>query len=57
MKPQLMTVPEVAVVLHVSEKTAWNLLRSGRLPRIKVGGCTRVPASAVAALVGQSHVE
>ncbi len=47
MKSRLMKVPEAAALMNVSEKTTWNLLRDGALPRVKVRNCTRIPAAAV----------
>ena len=46
-RERLLKVPEVAERLHVSEKTAWRLLRDGSLPRVKVSHSTRVPVDAV----------
>jgi len=45
--PEMHTVPEVAVRLHICEKGVWRRLRKGALPRVKIGRCTRVPRAAV----------
>ena len=48
---QLLTVQETAARLRVSVPTVWRLLRTGDLPKVKVGKrSTRIPASAVIAL-------
>lgn len=48
MKPiQLLTVPEAAKRLCVSETTVWRLRRKRELPSVKIGTATRIPAEAV----------
>jgi excisionase family DNA binding protein len=47
MKELLLTVSQAASRLSVSERTGWNLVRSGRLPSVKIGKSRRVPADAV----------
>ena len=49
---QLMRECEVAQMIGVTPRTVRNLLADGRLPRVKVGRCTRIPRAAIAALVG-----
>lgn len=45
---EVLTVEEVALRLHISERGVWRLLQDGVLPRIKIRRCTRVPLDAVA---------
>lgn len=42
MSEHLMTVPEAAELLTVSESTVWRLIRDGRLPVVRIGRSTRV---------------
>ena len=39
----LLTVPEAAQLLSLGRTTVYGLIRSSRLPVVKIGGCTRVP--------------
>lgn len=45
----LLRVPQVAKMLHVSEVTVWRLVGSGELESIKVGRSRRIAPEAVAA--------
>src|SRR5690242_4704031 len=45
---QLLTVPEVAGRLRVSEAKVWQLLSSGRLRSVKIDTSRRIPEDAVA---------
>ena len=45
--PLLCTIPETAMLLHLSNKSVWRLLRDGHLPRVKVGHSTRIPRRAI----------
>ena len=45
---QLLTVPEVAGLLHVSKSTIWRLLASGELETVKRGRSRRIAPEAVA---------
>ena len=42
MERKLLTVPEVAVILNVSEERAYSLARSGLLPIVKLGRQIRI---------------
>jgi excisionase family DNA binding protein len=42
-----LSVPEVAAILGCSQSMVWNLLRDGKLPRVRIGSSTRVHRSAV----------
>lgn len=48
-----LTVPEVAEELRISERSVWNLIRTGELPSIKVGGTRRVVRDALDAYVAK----
>lgn len=43
----LVTTKLAAQALQVSERTIYNLITSGRLPSIKVGGLRRIPTTAL----------
>lgn len=47
----LMSLPDVAIWLHCSEKTAWRLVGSGRLTKVKVGSRTLVTPESVEAYI------
>ncbi len=51
--PGVLTLPQVARVLQVSNATAYNLAASGKLPALRVGGCVRVLKTDLAALIMQ----
>ncbi|MCM3724252.1 helix-turn-helix domain-containing protein [Neobacillus cucumis] len=42
MERKLLTLPEVAIILNVSEERAYSLARSGLLPIVKLGRQIRV---------------
>jgi excisionase family DNA binding protein len=48
----LLTVPEVANLLRLSEETVWRHMRSGEIESIKVGRARRITREALAAFVG-----
>lgn len=50
----LLSVPEVATILHVSRQTAYRLIREGEIPSLKVGGSVRVRPEDLAVLLGQT---
>ena len=41
--PDLLKVPEVSLLLGVSKKTVYNLLKSGQIKKKKVGRAYRIP--------------
>ena len=41
----LLTVPETAETLRVSERLVWRYLADGVLPRVRLGGATRIRQS------------
>jgi excisionase family DNA binding protein len=48
---RLLTIPEAAQVLSVAEVTVRLWLSKGRLPKVKLGRCVRIPAAAIEAFV------
>lgn len=48
--PVFLSVKEVAQVLKVSQNTAYDYVRSGQLPSIRVGRQIRIPAGALDSL-------
>lgn len=49
--PELCTVQEAASVLRVSRRSAYDMLRSGELPGIRLRGAWRIPRHALARIV------
>jgi excisionase family DNA binding protein len=49
----LLTIPEAAARLHVTDRTVRNLMAAGRLPTVRIPGTTarRVEPAAVEALI------
>jgi excisionase family DNA binding protein len=45
------TVPQVCKMLQCSKSTAYELLKSGQLKRLKIGKKTLVPADSIYALL------
>lgn len=48
---EFMTVAEAAALLRIGERTAYKLVRSGRLPAVKVGNQWRIERRAFDAWV------
>jgi excisionase family DNA binding protein len=48
---QLLTKKEVAEILAVSERTLDRILARGKLTKVKVGGCVRLMANEIDAVV------
>lgn len=51
MNSDLYRVEEVARILRVGRTKVFDLIRSGALVSVKIGGCRRIPARAVDAYV------
>jgi excisionase family DNA binding protein len=41
----LLRIPEVAMILGISRSKVYELISSGDLPSITIGGCRRVPVA------------
>jgi excisionase family DNA binding protein len=48
---EMLTVPEVARCLRVSERLVYNMIKRGELGHVRVGRLMRIPSEAVRALV------
>ncbi|MFQ5732743.1 MAG: helix-turn-helix domain-containing protein [Planctomycetaceae bacterium] len=46
-QPRLMTVAEVAEVLHVAKRTVYRLMESGQLVYVRIGRARRVPVEEI----------
>lgn len=44
---RLLTVPDAAEALSVSENTVWNMIRTGELPSVKVRRARRIESEAI----------
>jgi len=53
--PTLLTVRQVADQLGVSSRLVWRLIAEGRLGRVNVGRCVRVPATSVADFIAKGR--
>jgi len=49
--PELLTIPEVASWLRVSERLVYNMIKRGELPHVKIGRLMRVRTEALRSLV------
>jgi excisionase family DNA binding protein len=49
--PQLVTVPDAAERLALSERTVRELCRTGVLPSVKIGGARRITTAALVAFI------
>ena len=57
LRPVLLGVDDVARLLSCGRTMVYQLIRSGRLPAIKLGALTRVPISSVDEFVAQAVIE
>lgn len=48
---QLLTVPEVALRLSISEKTAWKMVYGRRFDVVRIGRSVRIPEDSVSKLI------
>jgi excisionase family DNA binding protein len=48
---KLYTVPQVAVMMNLSESKVWQMVRSGELDSVKIGWSRRVVAASVDAYI------
>lgn len=53
--PFTLTVEEAADVLRVGRTAAYEAVRAGQVPAIRVGRKLRVPRAALLRLLGESH--
>ncbi len=50
-----LTPAQAAVVLNVSRETVYRLVRSGRLPSVRVGGQLRIPKRTLAQRLAETR--
>jgi excisionase family DNA binding protein len=50
--PPVLTVEEAATVLRISRGSAYEAVRTGELPHVRIGRSIRVPRAALLALIG-----
>ena len=53
-RPRTMTVTQAATVLGISRTTAYECVRSGELPALRLGGRIVVPTKAIDALLDRA---
>lgn len=53
----LLTVEEAARQLHIGRTFAWELVRKGELPVVRLGRCVRVPQRALEAWIARQVQE
>jgi len=51
MKANLLTVPEAAARMAVSEKTTWRMVYGGKLGVVRIGRCVRVTDTSVESVI------
>lgn len=47
-----MKVDDAAVLLQLSRHGAYNAIREGQIPHIRIGRCIRVPSAALRSMLG-----
>ncbi len=57
MPDALLTIPEAALALKVSRGSIYNLMKSGRLPSLKIGASRRIEVAAIDRLLAESRSE
>ncbi|MFQ5968122.1 MAG: helix-turn-helix domain-containing protein [Acidimicrobiia bacterium] len=50
--PEVLTVPEVAQVLRIGRNAAYQLVREGVIPHVRLGKTIRVPKAALLRYLG-----
>ena len=53
-QPAVLTVSELSRVLRIGINGAYDLVRTGKIPSVRVGRQFRIPRQAVAEYLGQS---
>jgi excisionase family DNA binding protein len=54
-EPLLLRVSEAALLLTISERHLYDLLRSGEIPAIRLGRCVRVSRAALLRYINQEE--
>jgi len=52
---RLVTIREAAALLALSESKMFELLAGGELPRVRIGGATRIRVSAILAFIARAE--
>ena len=47
MKKELLTIPQAAGRMAVSEKTTWRMVYAGKLEVVRIGRCVRITGKSV----------
>ncbi len=50
--PELLSVPEAATWLHIGTGLAYEMVRRGDLPSVRLGRLVRVPRAGLTAMIG-----
>ena len=50
--PELLSVPEAATWLHIGNGLAYEMVRRGDLPSVRLGRLVRVPRAGLIAMMG-----
>lgn len=53
--PLVMTVPEMAEILHIGHNAAYDLVKSGAIRSIRIGRNIRIPQSALLEYLNRSE--
>lgn len=53
---RLLTVPEAAERLGISEKTVWSWVYDRKLPVTRLGRCVRIPSEALEELIQEATI-
>lgn len=53
MKKKLLTIPQAAERMTVSNKTAWRMLYAGKFEVVRIGRCVRVTDTSVEDLIDE----
>jgi len=51
----VLTVEEAAEILKVSRGTAYEAVRTGEIPSVRVGRCIRIPRAALDRMLADAH--
>ena len=49
--PKLVTIPDAARMLSISERSAWRLVSTGELSSVKLGRSTRITVESIERLI------
>lgn len=55
--PPVLTVPEAAQLLRLKRSTAYELVRTGQIPSVRLGRQVRVPAGKLLEMLGYDQRE